>query len=77
MIVIAVYLLSHVQLFATPWSEACQAPLSMGFSRQEYWSRLTFPSPGGIPHPGIEPTSSALTGRFSTSETPGKSVFND
>ena len=39
---------------ATPWTVACQAPLSMGFSRQEYWSGLPFPSPGGLPHPGIE-----------------------
>ena len=45
---------------ATPWTVACQAPLSMGLSRQEYWSRLLFPSPGNIPKPGIEPTSPAL-----------------
>ena len=45
---------------ATPWSVACQAPLSMGFSRQEYWSGLLFPSPGDLPHPGIEPGSPAL-----------------
>ena len=41
---------------APPWTVACQAPLSMGFPRQEYWSGLPFPSPGGLPHPGIEPT---------------------
>ena len=43
-----------------PWTVACQAPLSMGFSRQEYWSRLTFLSPGDIPDPGIKPRSPAL-----------------
>ena len=53
-------LLSHVQLFATPWTVACQAPPSMGFSRQEYWSGLPFPSPEDLPNPGIEPGSPAL-----------------
>ena len=52
--------LSCVQLFVTPWTVACQAPLSMGFSRQEYWSGLPFPSPGELPDPGIEPRSLAL-----------------
>ena len=47
-------LLSHVRLFATPWSVAHQAPLSTGFSRQEYWSGLPFPSPGDLPDPGID-----------------------
>ena len=51
---------SCVQLFATPWTVAHQAPLSMEFSRQEYWSRLPFPSPGDLPNPGIEPRSPAL-----------------
>ena len=46
--------LSHIQLFATPWTVAYQALLSMGFSRQEYWSGLPFPSPGDLPDPGIE-----------------------
>ena len=46
--------------FATPWTGACQAPLSMGFPRQGYWSGLLFPSPGDLPAPGIEPTSPAL-----------------
>ena len=46
--------LSHAQLFVTPWTVAYQAPPSMGFSRQEYWSGLPFPSPGDIPSPGIE-----------------------
>ena len=52
--------LSHVRLFATPWTVAYQAPLSMGFSRQEYWSGLPFPSPGDLPNPGIKPGSPAL-----------------
>ena len=45
-----------VQLFATPWTEAHQTPLSMGFSRQEHWSGLPFPFPGDLPNPGIKPT---------------------
>ena len=48
----------------TPWTVACQAPLSMGFSKQEYWSGLLFHSPGDLPDPGIEPTSPALGGGF-------------
>ena len=52
--------LSRVRLFATPWTVAHQAPLSMGFSRQEYWSGLPFPSPGDLPDPGIEPRSPVL-----------------
>jgi len=48
---------SHVQLFMTPWTIARQAPLSVGFSRQEYWSWLPFRSPGDLPNPGIEPES--------------------
>ena len=44
----------------TPWTVACQAPPSMGFSRQEYWSGLSFPSPGGLPNPGIKSASPAL-----------------
>ena len=47
-------------ILAIPWTVACQAPLSTGFSRQEYWSGLPFPSPGDLPDPGIEPTSPAL-----------------
>ena len=50
----------------TPWTVAGQAPLSMGFSRQEYWSRLPFPSPGEFPDPGIEPVSPTLPGGFFT-----------
>ena len=49
---------------------ACQAPLSMGFSRQEYWSGVPFPSPGDLPDPGIEPVSPALAGEFFTTEPP-------
>ena len=64
--------LSCVQLFATPWTVARQAPLSMGFSRQEYWSRLSFPSLGHITDPGIMPVSPALVGAFFTTEPPGK-----
>ena len=52
--------LSNVPLFATSWTVAYQAPPSMGFSRQEYWSGLPFPSPGDLPDPGIEPGSPAL-----------------
>ena len=69
-------LLSHVWLFATPWTEACQAPLSMGLPRQEYKSGLPFPSPGGVPGPGIEPWSPALAGRFFITEPPGKPMID-
>ena len=51
---------SHVRLFATPWTVACQAPPSMGFFRQEYWSGLPFPSPEDLPDPGIKPGSPSL-----------------
>ena len=51
--------LSRGRFFATLWTIACQAPLSLGFSRQEYWSRLPFPPPGHLSHPGIEPKSPA------------------
>ena len=64
--------LSHVQLFATPWTVAYQAPPSMGFSRQEYWSGLPFPSPGDLPGPGIEPGSPTLQADFLSFEPPGK-----
>ena len=57
---------SHVQHFVTPCTVARQAPLSMGFSRQEYWSGLSCPSPGDLPHSGTEPMSPALAGGFST-----------
>ena len=55
-----VKLLSHVQLFATPWTVAYQDPPSMGFSRKEYWGGLPFPSPGDLPNPGIKPGPPAL-----------------
>jgi len=55
----------------SPGAIACQAPVSMEFSRQEYWSGLPFPPPGDLPDPGIKPTSPALTGRFFTTEPPG------
>ena len=61
--------------FATLWTVAHQAPRSMGFPRQEYWSGLPFPIPGDLPNPGIKPespASSALAGRFFTTEPPGK-----
>ena len=60
-------LLSHIQVFATPWTVAHQAPLSMGFSKQKYWSGWPLPSPEDLPNPEIEPTflvSPALAGRF-------------
>ena len=56
----AVLSLSHVQLCVTPWTVAHQAPLSMGFPRQEYWSELPFPSPGDLPDPGTELVSPSL-----------------
>ena len=67
--------LSGVRLFATPWTVALQSPLSMGFSRQEYWSGLPFPSPGDLPDRGIEPRSPALQAEALTSEPPGKPDF--
>ena len=73
-----VQLFNHVRLFATLWTVANKAPLSMGFPRQEYWSGLPFPPPGDLPDPGIEPTSSvspALAGEFFTTEPPGKPQY--
>ena len=69
---------SHVQLFATLWTVACQAPLSMGFSRQEYWSGLPSPTPGDLPNPGIKCMSlmsPALAGRFFTTRTTCSGVW--
>ena len=66
---------SRVRLFGILLTIASQASLSMGFSRQEYWTGLPFPPPGDLPHPGIKPTSPvspALAGRFFTTESPGK-----
>ena len=64
--------LSCVWLFVTPWTVACQAPRSMGFSRQEYWGGLPLPPPGDLPDPGTEPMSPALAGRLFTTEPAGK-----
>ena len=66
--------LSRISLCATPWTVARQAPPSMGFSRQEYWSGAPFPSPGDLPDPGIKPVSlvsPALAGGFFTTSAPG------
>ena len=61
-----------IRLFATLWTVAYQAPPSMGFSRQEYWSGLPFPSPGDLPDPGIEPGSPTVQADILPSEPPGK-----
>ena len=63
---------SRLQLFVTPWTVACQTPLSIGLSRQKYWSGLLRPPPGDLPHPGIKPTSlmpPALAGGFFTTSS--------
>ena len=78
----SVFVLSHfscVRLCVTLWTVAHQAPLSMGFSRQEYWSGLSFPPPGDIPDPGFEPASfisPALGGRFFTTSTTWEAQYN-
>ena len=64
--------LSRVRLFVTLWTVAYQAPQSLEFSRQEYWSGLPFPSPGDLPNPGIEPGSPALQADFLPAELPRK-----
>ena len=64
--------LSRVRLFATPWTVAYQAPPPMGFSNQEYWSGLPFPSPGDLPNPGIEPGSPTLQVDSLPAEPAGK-----
>ena len=69
--------LSRVQLFSTPWTVGHQAPPSMGFPRQEYWSGLPFPSPGDLPDPGIEPRSPTLQADALTYEPPGKPSRNE
>ena len=71
----SVCVLRLVQHFAIPWTVACQAPLSMGFLRKEYWGGLPFPPPGDVPDPGVEPmspVSPALTRGFFTTEPPEK-----
>ena len=67
-----VYMLSRFQLFVTPWTVAYQTPLSMEFSRQEYWSGLPFPTPEDLPNPWIELISPALGGGFFTTIPPRK-----
>ena len=67
--------LSCVRLFVAPWTVAYQALLSMGYSRQEYWSQLLFPSPGDLPDPGIEPGSPTLQADALPPEPPGKSMI--
>ena len=71
--VVRLCMFSRGQLFATPWAVDCLAPLSMGFSRQEYCSGLPFPHPGELPDPGAKPASPALEADFSTAEPSGKS----
>ena len=73
---VKVKLLSHVRLFAIPWTVVYQVSLSMGFSRQEYWSGLPFPSPGDLPDPGIKPRSPALQADALPSEPPEKPKIN-
>ena len=71
---------SCIQLFVTPWTVACQAPLSMAFSRQEYWRGLPFPSPEDLPDPGVEPaslTSPALAGMFFTTNATWEAPINN
>ena len=68
--------LSRVRLFVTLWTVARQVPLSMGFSRQEYWSGLPFLSPGDLPNPGIEPGSPALQVDALSSVPPGNPLIN-
>ena len=69
--------LSHIQLFVTPWTVAHQGPLSMGLSQQEHWSGLLFALPGDLRDLGIEPASPALAGRFFTTELHGKPFLQD
>ena len=70
-----VKLISRIQLFVIPWTVAYQAPPSMEFSRQEYWSGLPCLSPGGLPDPGIEPRSPTLQADALLSELPGKPIY--
>ena len=73
------HVLSRVRLFVTPGTVACRPPLSMGFSRREYWSGVAIPPPGDLPHPGIElasPASPALTGGLFTTQPRGRPAFH-
>ena len=70
-----IQLLSRVRRFVTPWTVDLQPTLSMELFRQEYWSRLPFPSPGDLPKPGIEPASPASAGGFFTTTPPGKPLL--
>ena len=74
-VVFVVQSLRRVPTLATLWTVTCQAPLSMGFPRQEYWNGLPFPPAGDLPGPGIKTASSAFTGGFFTTERPGKPSF--
>ena len=72
-----IQLLSCIQLCMTPWTVVCQAPLFLGFLKQEYWSGLSFPLPGDFPNPGIKlesPVSPVLVSEFLTIESPGEPV---
>ena len=73
---VVIYSLSLICLFVTPWTVTHQTPLSMGFSRQEYWSELLFPSPGDLPDSGTEPKSPALQEDSIQTEPPGKSFLS-
>ena len=75
-VVVVAQLFSRVRLFATPWTAAHQAPLSMGFLRQEYSSGFPFPSPGDLPETGIEPTSPTFAGGFFTADPPWKPLVH-
>ena len=68
-------LVTNLSDSVTSWTVPHQAPLSMGFSRQEYWSGLAFPSPGNLPNPGVKPVSPSLAGRFFTTEPLGKPII--
>ena len=71
-----IMLVSHAQLFATLWTVALQAPLTMGFARQEYWSELPFPSAGDLPKPGIKPGFPASQADSLPAEPPGNPTWN-
>ena len=72
---VCVWSLSHVWFFAAPWTVVYQTPLSMGFSRQEYWNGLPFPTPGDLPDSETEPESPGFAGRFLTTSTTWEAIF--